>query len=117
MLKIDMNKDITGYSEGMFLGLSMKEIGNFLIMFLCEVLLVAFFCIWLPLILAVYISVPFVAVLGLSGRHIGNMNLKEIAEYYPAYRRLKRGVGFSSTESINNPLVTQILQDSREERK
>ncbi len=58
MLRIKINKDIEEYSEGMFIGLNIKEIGNFLIMAAVSVMLVFLWSRVVPIIAALYLSAP-----------------------------------------------------------
>lgn len=116
MLRIKINKDISEYSEGIFLGLSVKETGSLLIMGLCEIVIVAVLSIWLPLIFSVYASLPFIACLAFCGRKIGNMSMREIISYIPQYKRLKGGIEFSSTEMPENPLIKDISADLKANR-
>ena len=114
MLKIKINKDISEYSEGMLLGLSIKEVGNLFIMCVIEIIMVALFSMVMPIILAVYLSMPIIICVGFCGKKMGNMTFKEILHYMPQYRQLKRGIEYSSTESPDNPMIVRIINDIRE---
>ena len=54
MLKIKINQDIDGYSEGLVMGLSIKEIGHLLLICVCEIVLVILLSLFLPFIAAIY---------------------------------------------------------------
>ena len=106
MLKIKINQDIDGYSEGLVMGLSIKEIGHLLLICVCEIVLVILLSLFLPFIAAIYLSIPFIICMAFFGRKIGNMSIKEIIQYMPVYNQLKRGIEYSSTEEIEHVTKT-----------
>ena len=105
MLRIKINKDIDEYSEGMFLGLNIKEIGNFLIMAAASVLLIFLWSRLVPIIVAIYLSAPVIIIIALAGRKLGNMSIGELIKFIPVYARIKRGIEFSSTEQPENEMI------------
>lgn len=105
MLRIKINKDIEEYSEGMFIGLNIKEIGNFLIMAAVSVLLVFLWSRVVPLIAALYLSAPVIIIIALIGRKTGNMSMGELMKFMPEYMELKKGIEFSSTEGPENKMI------------
>lgn len=110
MLKIKINKDIDGYAEGILMGLSMKEIGHFLLIAVAEIVIVFLLSLIFHFLLAVYLSIPFVIILSFMGRKIGGVSLKEIIDYWPVYKQLKKGVEYQSTENIEH--VMDILESN-----
>ena len=105
MLRIKINKDIEEYSEGMFIGLNIKEIGNFLIMAIVSVILVFLWSRVVPIIAALYLSAPIIIVIALIGRKTGNMSMGELIKFIPVYMELKKGIEFSSTERPENKMI------------
>ena len=105
MLRIKINKDIEEYSEGMFIGLNIKEIGNFLIMAVVSVILVYLWSRIVPIIAALYLSAPIIMVIALIGRKTGNMSMGELIKFIPVYMELKKGIEFSSTERPENKMI------------
>ncbi len=115
MLRIKVNKDITNYSEGLFLGLSMKEMGNYLLSVIVAVASIGLFSLMMPFTLAVYAAIPFIALTALSGRKFGNLSIKEIIEYYPTYKRLKKGIEYSSTECPEE--IESVIENTQDTTK
>lgn len=105
MLRIKINKDIDEYSEGMFIGLNIKEIGSFLIMAVVSVILVFLWSRVVPIIAALYLSAPIIIVIALIGRKTGNMSMGELIKFIPVYMELKKGIEFSSTERPENKMI------------
>lgn len=105
MLRIKINKDIEEYSEGMFIGLNIKEIANFLIMAVVSVILVFLWSRIVPIIVALYLSAPVIMVIALIGRKAGNMSMGELVKFIPIYMELKKGIEFSSTERPENKMI------------
>lgn len=105
MLRIKINKDIEEYSEGMFIGLNIKEIGNFLIMAVVSVILVYLWSRIVPIIAALYLSAPIIMAIALIGRKAGNMSMGELVKFIPIYMELKKGIEFSSTERPENKMI------------
>ena len=105
MLRIKINKDIDEYSEGMFIGLNIKEIGNFLIMAVVSVILIFLWSRVVPIIAALYLSAPIIIVIALIGRKTGNMSMGELIKFIPVYMELKKGIEFSSTEQPENKMI------------
>lgn len=105
MLRIKINKDIEEYSEGMFIGLNIKEIANFLIMAVVSVILVFLWSRIVPIIVALYLSAPVIMVIALIGRKTGNMSMGELIKFIPVYMELKKGIEFSSTERPENMMI------------
>lgn len=105
MLRIKINKDIEEYSEGMFIGLNIKEIANFLIMAVVSVILVFLWSRIVPIIVALYLSAPVIMVIALIGRKAGNMSMGELIKFIPVYMELKKGIEFSSTERPENKMI------------
>lgn len=105
MLRIKINKDIEEYSEGMFIGLNIKEIGNFLIMAIVSVILVFLWSRIVPIIVSLYLSAPVIIVIALIGRKTGNMSMGELVKFIPVYMELRKGIEFSSTERPENKMI------------
>ena len=105
MLRIKINKDIEEYSEGMFIGLNIKEIVNFLIMAVVSVILVFLWSRIVPIIVALYLSAPVIMVIALIGRKAGNMSMGELVKFIPVYMEFKKGIEFSSTERPENKMI------------
>lgn len=108
MLKIDINKDIDDYAQGLFLGLSLKEICNFILIAIISFASIFLLSQVLPFVLAVYLSLPVILVVAIAGKKIGNMTAREIIAYLKTFNQLKKGIEFSSTE---NPCNMPILVD------
>lgn len=112
MLRIKINKDIEEYSEGMFIGLNIKEIVNFLIMAATSVILVFLWSRIVPVIAALYLSAPVIIVIALIGRKTGNMSMGELVKFMPVYMELRKGVEFSSTERPENKMICMDEKNS-----
>lgn len=126
MLRIKINKDIEEYSEGMFIGLNIKEIANFLIMAVVSVILVFLWSRIVPIIVALYLSAPVIMVIALIGRKAGNMSMGELVKFIPIYMELKKGIEFSSTERPENKMICmdennsvqgEIIDEKKSKRK
>lgn len=111
MLKININKDITEYSEGVAAGISLKEIGRLFFAAVVAIILVFIFSMIMPLIFAIYLAMPAVAIVLISGKRIGNISAKEMIKYYPVYKAMKKGVVFKSTENITLSEHRKILEE------
>lgn len=111
MLKININKDITEYSEGVVAGITLKEIGRLLAAAVIAIILIFLFSMIMPLIFAIYLAMPAVAMVLLSGKKIGNISAKEMVKYYPVYKAMKKGVVFKSTENITLSEQGEMLKE------
>lgn len=111
MLKININKDITEYSEGVVAGITLKEIGRLLAAAVIAIILIFLFSMIMPLIFAIYLAMPAVAMVLLSGKKIGNISAKEMMKYYPVYKAMKKGVVFKSTENITLSEQGEMLKE------
>lgn len=111
MIKININKDITEYSEGVAAGITLKEIGRLLAAAVIAIILIFLFSMIMPLIFAIYLAMPAVAMVLLSGKKIGNISAKEMVKYYPVYKAMKNGVVFKSTENITLSEQGEMLKE------
>lgn len=118
MLKININKDISEYSEGIVAGITMKEILRLLAVAFVAIILAFLFSMFMPLILAIYLTVPVIAVMLLAGKKIANMTARDMIEYYPVYKAMKKGISYKSTETIDmseHRKMIKEIQDVKEE--
>lgn len=111
MLKININKDIAEYAEGIAAGITLKEIGRITVAAITAIILIFIFSMVMPLFFAIYLAMPAVAVVLISGKRIGNMSAKEMVKYYPVYKAMKKGVAFKSTENITLSEQKEMLRE------
>lgn len=111
MHKININKDITEYSEGIAAGITLKEMGRLLAAAVIAIILIFIFSMIMPFVFAIYLSMPAVAVVLLSGKKIGNISAKEMIKYYPVYKAMKKGIVFKSTENITLTEQGEMLKE------
>ena len=111
MLKININKDISEYSEGIVAGITMKEILRLMATAFVAIILVFLFSMFFSLIIAIYLTVPVIAVMLLAGKKIANMTAMDMIEYYPVYKAMKKGVAYKSTENINLSEYKEMLKE------